>query len=289
VYLIERLNHSREPGKRQALPEPPHAAKRCAMTQDRILALEGVHNFRDYGGYAVAGGGRIKRGVLWRSAQHCDASADDLKQIAALEIGLVVDLRGTSEREANPCRRHAGFAGQVLTHNGETTGMGLHLEAAKGTPSPEQARSAMQGLYEGIATRANLRPMLGRYLKALVDTEGASLVHCVAGKDRTGFAVAMLHRLLGVHRDDVVADFMLTNIAGNIERRIAAGAEVIRARYGAISDETVRILMGVEPQWIEAALVSVEREHGTTERYAEAVLGVEPQDCWRLRERLIET
>ena len=44
------------------------------MSQDRVLPLEGVHNFRDYGGYAVGGGGRLRRGLLWRSGQHHDAT-----------------------------------------------------------------------------------------------------------------------------------------------------------------------------------------------------------------------
>ena len=51
-----------------------------------MLDLEGVYNFRDYGGYPVAGGGRLKRGLLWRSGQHHDATDADLERIAALKL-----------------------------------------------------------------------------------------------------------------------------------------------------------------------------------------------------------
>src|SRR3546814_13205778 len=81
-------------------------------------------------------------------------------------------------------------------------------------------------------------------LAALAEYDAPSLVHCVAGKDRTGFAVAIVHRLLGVHDDDLMHDYLLTNTAGRIEERIAQGAAHIRARYGAeIKDEAVRTII----------------------------------------------
>ena len=88
-----------------------------AVTDNRVLPLEGVHNFRDYGGYAVAGGGRVKRGVLWRSGEHGGASETDLTAIGALELATVFDLRGNGERANNPCRRPVGFAAEVVYHD----------------------------------------------------------------------------------------------------------------------------------------------------------------------------
>src|SRR5438874_9763209 len=85
----------------------------AAMTTDRILILEGVHNFRDFGGYAVAGGGRLKRGQLWRSGQHFGATDADLAKIADLRLADVFDLRSSKEREIHPCRRPAQFDAAV--------------------------------------------------------------------------------------------------------------------------------------------------------------------------------
>src|SRR3546814_6218361 len=68
------------------------------MLADRVLPLSGVHNFRDYGGYGVEGGGRLRDGSLWRSAQHAEADDDDLAAIDALGIETIIDLRGDDER-----------------------------------------------------------------------------------------------------------------------------------------------------------------------------------------------
>ena len=81
---------------------------------DRILTFESIDNFRDYGGYAGADGGTVRSGVLWRSGHHGAASAADLAAVETLDIATVIDLRGDSERAANPCLRHPGFAGEVV-------------------------------------------------------------------------------------------------------------------------------------------------------------------------------
>ena len=90
------------------------------MIRERFLDTQGIHNFRDYGGYSVEGGGKVRRGLLFRSGQHVEATDEDLQAIAKLDIHTVIDLRGLSERERNPCRRVEGFAGEVIFYDGET-------------------------------------------------------------------------------------------------------------------------------------------------------------------------
>src|SRR3546814_6070634 len=112
------------------------------MLADRVLSLSGVHNFRDYGGYDVEGGGRLRDGVLWRSAHNVEADDDDLAAIDALGIETVIDRRGNDEREAHPCRRSEIFVGWVLFAGGVTAGIAPHLQAAGGAMDvePERAR-----------------------------------------------------------------------------------------------------------------------------------------------------
>ena len=256
--------------------------------QTRVLKLDGVHNFRDYGLYAGADGAKIKPGLLWRSAQHGDASDQDLADIHVLGIRTVVDLRGPSEREAKPCRRHPEFAAQVFVYPEETAGLALHTEAADGVITAAEARAAMVRLYEGIPFRENLVPMIRCYLEVLRRAEGPSLVHCVAGKDRTGFAVALAQHVLGVSQDDIVADYVLTNQAGNIEARIAAGAQQIRAHRGNISDETIRTLMGVEAEYLETAFAHAAARHGSLDAYLAEVIGVDAAAREDLRRAYLE-
>lgn len=256
--------------------------------QNRCLALEGVNNFRDYGGYAVAGGGRVRQGVLWRSAQHGEASPADLDAIHALGIAAVIDLRGPSERAASPCRRHPRFAAQVFTYPEETAGLALHTDAADGTLSTADARAAMLRLYDGIAFRENLIPMLRCYLMVLGRGEGPNLIHCVAGKDRTGFAVAALQQALGVHRDDVLDDYLLTNTASRLEQRIAAGAFRHMPRYAALDDATLRALWGVEAAYLERAFAAITERHGSFDAYLATVLDIDAARREKLRALYVE-
>jgi protein tyrosine/serine phosphatase len=257
------------------------------MQAERVLPLSGVHNFRDYGGYAVEGGGRLRGGMLWRSAQHEAATDEDLAAIDGLGLDTIIDLRGDDEREVHPCRRSGNFAGRVLFAGGVTAGLAPHLQAAAagGAIDFETARARMIDTYAGMPYRPALVATLRLYLAALAEYDTPSLVHCVAGKDRTGFAVAIVHRLLGVHEDDLIQDYLLTNTAGRIEERIAQGAQHIRARHGAaISDDAVRALMSVNPVYLEAALATVRRDHGDIPTYAEAVLNLTPA----MREAMID-
>lgn len=257
------------------------------MTGGRVLPLSGIHNFRDYGGYAVSGGGRLKSGLLWRSAQHRDASDDDLARVQQLGLGAIIDLRGESERNDHPCRRATNFATPVYYGPGETAGSTTapHLAAAEGAISGEDAAGALRFTYLGMPWRDNLLVAFRHYFDE-VEKGHPTLVHCFAGKDRTGVIVALFHRLVGVHEDDVLADYMLTNVAGKVDERIAAGAEHIRSRYGAgITDEGIRALMEVREEYLSAAFGAIIDRHGSIARYSADVLGVDERRLGMLREQ----
>lgn len=258
------------------------------MTDPRVLKLDGVHNFRDYGGYEGVDGARLRQGLLWRSAQHGDASDLDLAAIHDLGIANVIDLRGPSEREMKPCRRHVDFAGQVWTYPEETAGLALHTEAANGVVSAAEARAAMIRLYEGIAFRENLVPMLRLYMELLHRADGPSLVHCVAGKDRTGFAVAMAQHVLGVSREAIMADYMLTNQASKLDERIESEAFRDHPRYAALDPDTVRALWGVEADYLDTALNAVETRYGTIDAYLAEVLKIDDAKREALRRHYLE-
>ena len=189
------------------------------MGEDRVLALKGVHNFRDYGGYPVAGGGRLRRGKLWRSGQHHGASALDLERIAALGLAAVFDLRSNRERSSHPCRRPADFLTEVHLAPGPGKHSAPHVAAAQviRQRTAQSTREALVKNYARIAFRPELLAMTTRLIATAAAGHGATLVNCMAGKDRTGIAVAMVHLAAGVHRDDVLEDYLLTNTAGNAE------------------------------------------------------------------------
>lgn len=261
------------------------------MNNDRILYLEGIHNFRDYGGYAVREGSRFKSGLLYRSGQHLDATPGDLAVVSGLKLETVIDLRGDSERMHFPCARAEDFNAQILFAPGETADQNTnvpHLEAAVAVTTVKQAREAMARLYKSMPFRPNLVAVLRLYFDALAMRGGAGLIHCLAGKDRTGFAVGLLHKLLSVHDDDIRADYLLTNVAGNIDKRITAGANVIRGKYGEqIEDEAIRTLMSVEAEYIDNAFAAINESYGSAVTYAEELLHVTKPKLAKIEEHLL--
>lgn len=257
---------------------------------ERVLPFEGIHNFRDYGSYAARDGAKLRRGILYRSGQHVDATADDLQKVGKLGLATIVDLRGDSERAAFPCARSEDFAATVLFVPGETAGahQAPHIEAAREVTTAADAHKAMVRLYDSMPFRPKLIEIFQLYFEALAERDGASLLHCLAGKDRTGLAAGLLHHLLGVHRDDLMADYMLTNVAGNIERRIAAGAATVRSNFGhAMEEDAVRTLMSVHPAFLETGFTAIEAQHGSIEAYARDVLGVSPERLSKIEARLL--
>lgn len=246
---------------------------------DRILPFEAINNFRDYGGYAGADGAKVRSRVLWRSGHHAEASPTDLRAVHELGIATVIDLRGDSERDANPCLRHPEFSGKVVFAPGETAGLkaaAAHEESAGEIRTVEDAQAAMTRLYAGMAWRPVLVETLRLYFQTLAESGEPTLLHCFAGKDRTGLAADLLHHVLGVHPDDAMDDYLLTNRAANVERRIAAGTHAVKGMGPQMSDDALRALLSVRAEYLETARTAIATRHGTVDAYLVEVLAVDP-------------
>ena len=254
-----------------------------------FLPTEGIHNFRDYGGWLTGdGGGQVRRGLLFRSGQHVGATDADLALIAALDIRTVIDLRGTSERARNPCRRVEGFAGEVIFYEGETTSSPPHMDVDPDVPTALFARERMLGVYERIPHNPAAQNMLGRYLRVLAEREGASLVHCFAGKDRTGVAATLLLHILGVSERDQMTEFLRTNAAPTYAVLHAQSVPGIEAKLGRKLDKAgARALLEVHEDYLTRFRESVVRMDGSLDRWLAARLGVDEALREALRKRFV--
>lgn len=260
------------------------------MTQraDADLPLTGVFNFPDAGGYAARDGATMRRGVLWRSAHHETASDLDLDRIDALALATVVDLRGDGERRAHRCRRGPGFAATVRFASGETAGLAPHLARAGEAIDADTARRLMIDTYRHMPDRAVLAAAMTMMLDALASGHTPLLVHCVAGKDRTGLAVALVHRLLGVHPDDIMADYLRTATVARQDARVAQGAAALRRARADIDDAAIGVLMGVEPAFLNAAFDRIDADFGGVEAFARERLDLSPERRMALERALLD-
>lgn len=245
--------------------------------------FESILNFRDYGGYPAAGG-RLVSGRLYRSGQHGQATPADLDLFASHDVATIIDLRGDSERASYPCQRHASFAADVVFAPGETV---EHVGPSVDPHDKPALDARMQTIYRMLPFIPALAETYRLYLQALTDRPGSSMVHCFAGKDRTGVGVALVHRLTGVHHDDLIEDYLRSNDPALLDRRIEIEADWLYENYGALSDAALRAFFGVEARYLEAAFAAMAERHGSVEGYAEAVLGVTPERREKLRAALI--
>ena len=254
----------------------------------RLHAFEAIDNFRDYGDYATTAGRRVQPGRLLRSAHHARATEADLERLRRLDIGAVVDLRRPGERRDQPSRRPDGFTGLVIEGGVDDGAEAPHITFLKTADlTPESGRRFMAKTYRTLPFDASHLDVFGRYFQALADQDRAVVIHCAAGKDRTGFLAALTHHLLGVSRDDMIEDYLLTNVAVDLAGRAPGIARKLHEMTGRrASDDAVVAFLGVEAAYLEAALAEVEARHGSVDAYLRDALGVDTARRDRIVERL---
>ncbi len=242
----------------------------------RVLELEGIPNFRDFGGYATACGRGLPAGRLYRSGHHNRATDADLQALAGLGLAVIVDLRRSAERAREPSRRWPRFEAEVIDNDLADLDKPWEEVLRGADPTPDFFRAISLEWYRRTPFEPRLIDLYSRYFTALADADGAVLVHCAAGKDRTGILVALTHHIAGVHRDDLVEDYLLTNNVPSQSTHAPYVAQIIATHTGRTpSDEAVRTAMGVRAEDLDEAINTIEARYGSLDGYLEKALGVD--------------
>ena len=127
-----------------------------------------------------------------------------------------------------------------------------------------------------------------RYFRALAESEGPILVHCAAGKDRTGIICALTHHVAGVNADDIVADYLLTNDPERLTNRLPMIRQVVLDAAGRVADDAALMTaMRVEAEYLDEAFAAMVEQNGSLDRYLDDVLRLDPGLRGRLHERLL--
>ena len=267
-------------------PLSSRAAKSPAMT--RHIPLQGVENFRDFGDYA-AGAGRLKKRVLFRAAHQAEATDEDLEAMAALGIVTLVDLRRPNERERSPSRRWKGFSAQVIDNDLGMTGEDpWHTFLKSSDLSVGSIQDYMDEYYRRAPFKERHLDLFARYFRALAEARGPVLIHCAAGKDRTGLLAALTHHIAGVADDDVIDDYLLTNDPGRFERRGHIFMDHIHELTGRRPTEAaMRAAMGVEARYLAAAFAAMKAEFGSLDGYLERAVGLDANTREQVRAHIL--
>jgi len=254
----------------------------------RSVGLQGAPNFRDVGGYATADGRHVKWNLVYRSNELSKLTPDDAEKVDHLHLVSVVDLRTDDERRQAPSIWLHPPADLYLSPQPSLAPL-MHsiLQEAQ---TADGARAALIDFYSHMPDR--YRDEYAALFHRIAADQLPLLVHCTAGKDRTGVGIALLLTSLGVKHDTVLEDYQLTEtllspgvVSGRPAAPVGGSAQAALAQ---LPEESRRALWRADPDYVQAALDSVNREDGSIGGYLTHGLGLSKSEVRSLRKNLLQ-
>ena len=271
------------------------------MESNHFLRLEGTNNCRELGGFVNKQGKVIKYHKLLRSDRLNSLTDTDIACLVDYGLKTIVDFRGAGESEQTPNRIIPGTEYISLpVHEESRQGnplseqemLQIFVEASKGDKNAANNKEAdknaadtnvdlhMKKSYRNMVTDPHAQAAFRKFFHLLITHEkekGALLFHCAMGKDRTGFASALILYALGCSKETVLKDYLLTN--ASVEDRIDQIKEGLKQK-GA-SEETAAVvynLMLVKQSYIESAFEEIYKIYGSIDAYLKQVIGLGEQE-----------
>jgi len=257
------------------------------------IPISTLPNFRDLGGWPTADGAVTRHGVLYRSAALDALVGADLETFSRYRIAQVFDLRTRGEREAQPDVASPGATYRILDvlQDSINAGPARLLEvitdpgAAEELLGDGQAVQIHKERYRELIHLPSARECY-RQLLTEVASVGATpaVFHCSTGKDRTGWAAALLLLIAGVSEEDVVDEYLLTN-----EQLLPAYREVFE-QFASAGGEPALLepVIGVRPEYLRASLAAARNTYGSFDLYLANGLGVDRETLATLRSVLVD-
>jgi protein-tyrosine phosphatase len=241
----------------------------------RHLNLEGASNFRDLGGYPTSDGRTVRWRQLFRSNHLAHLTAADIDIVTGLGVRSAFDFRGVDERALAVCGVES-----ITVHSlpiEPTVVAALRARLAAGSLSAEDAIEIMRDSYRSYVRHNthNFRTLFSH----LLEDSAPLVIHCTAGKDRTGFACALILHALGVPDDVIAEDYLLTNRF--YKRDSSASTD--------LPDDVRQAIGSVEASFLAAGLEAVRTDYGDLEGYLRNGLGVGAGERSALRERYLQS
>ncbi|MEO8857047.1 MAG: tyrosine-protein phosphatase [Burkholderiaceae bacterium] len=245
------------------------------QTPSRSLRLTGASNFRDLGGYVGRGGRSVRWRHLFRSDHLAALTQDDMLELSRQGLQRVCDFRGEAERAPLLCAM-PGLSVNFLPIEPSVVQSMNDIVAAGRTLTAQDTVHLMEQTYHDFVHHN--AHAYAEFFRLLLESDAPLVFHCTAGKDRTGFAAALILLALGVPRDVVMQDYLLTN-------------EFFRMPVnptGVLSQEVLQVLWRVQEAFLEAALHAVDADYGGLQSYMESALRVGPAERERLEELYLQ-
>lgn len=263
-------------------------AQEVNVLRERRLPFARVKNFRDLGGYPTCDGRSIRWGVLYRSDALHKLTDTDLRYLSALCLDRIIDFRASYEKEREPDRLPQELSGRLVEIPILDSSTELFQNSRQDFVRILKTVDAAKCM---ITTNVELGTRFTDEMRQFIDHLHSSngrptLFHCAAGKDRTGFAAAILLRLLGASQDVVMQDYLLTN--QYFFASYGWSLKVMKLLKGRRFAESVRAFMIAEPAYLSAAFAAVDERYGSFECYVRNGLGLLRADVAHLQSLYLE-
>ena len=266
--------------------DPESQTPERLMVAERELPLKSVVNFRDLGGYLTEDGRRVRWGQVYRSGALGHLSQEDADYLQNLGLRLVCDLRTPKEAEANPDQLSFKPTPTYI-HKPMYSGNNSSQRLQTLFYNSEQLYAMMVQAYTEHMVDAN-GETFGDILRRLADKNNLpAVIHCTAGKDRTGIAGAVLLMLLGVPDEIIVADYSLSNA------HYLHFADVVRPALRKVAPlgitvEDLQPLLTAPPDTMRRTLSHIREQYGTAEAYVKDKAGLTDEEIAALKANLLE-
>jgi protein-tyrosine phosphatase len=229
--------------------------------------LSGLRNFRDFGAGAIAGMRALPAGRFFRCGHLARLAPASRRQLLGHSWGLIVDLRYPDEQARDPSPFSDATPERIWLREGsarQAPHFDMFMAArAKATRMDE----AYVAFYRDLPFDPLYRPLFAEAVRRIGQTDGPVLIHCTAGKDRTGILVALLLELTGVDAGAILADYLRSASIVTSEFTRAIGRQLLEQTGERPADKDIRAMLAVAPAYLEAAQAAIRSRHGSVEGY----------------------
>ena len=249
----------------------------------RKIVLDGTSNTRELGGYKTEDGRSLKWGVLYRSDKLSELTDADQEYLLQLGIKKVIDFRSSEEKQNEPDQLPSTL--KYIEMPIEADGaIRPKVEAIlKGDLNEDVGAILVETNKEFIS---DFSGVYKGFIESLIENQEPTLFHCTAGKDRAGFAAALVLLAVGVPEKIVIEDYMKTN--KYTEETIQDYINKINLySLGSVDAEILRPLLGVEERFIRAALDEIKQKYGSVENFIRDELKIRDESIVELKNFLL--
>ncbi|MFJ8263602.1 tyrosine-protein phosphatase [Rummeliibacillus sp. NPDC094406] len=249
--------------------------------------FEKVMNFRDMGGYQTEDGRSIKKGVFYRSGDLSKMTANDKAVFETLGIRTIFDYRDHGEAKVKPDPVFANVVNIRIPAKGNV-GFEMPTVTLKDIDNREFLQKINGDIFtEMYSQMAFNNPSYQKLMEIVQEPDQLGLLHhCAAGKDRTGVGGALILLALGIPRDTILVDYLLTN--DYMKPMRDAMIPILSKHLNEQEMQQFGDIMGAKESYLQAVFQAIDQNYGDTDRYLEDEFGLDFSKRQRLQHYYLE-